>query len=135
LGNLGLIGKLIKTAFGLLKVTTIMAQNCKTSEDKSIRCPDYDKYNAVLLYAAVSDNLNDKDLKEMSGEAMVMMQLDKLSLFLNPFRTVFEETCTLKNVTYNWLDQNELIYRGTMRTFVEAEKQRIEWIKGHPESK
>ena len=43
--------------------------------------PDYDKYNAVLLYAAVSDNLNDKDLKEMSGEAMVMMQLDKLSLF------------------------------------------------------
>jgi hypothetical protein len=48
--------------------------------------PNYDKYKSVLLYATVPDNLNDKDLKEMTGEAMVMMQVDKFSLFLNPFQ-------------------------------------------------
>ena len=79
--------------------------------------------------------MNDIDLTEMSVAAMLMMEIDMFALFTNPLRTVYEETCTLKNVTYNWSDLNQLIYRGAMRTFVEGVNKQTEWIKEHPESK
>ena len=62
--------------------------------------------------------------------------IDKFILVLNPLRTTYVETCTFKNVTYNWLGLNTLIYHGRMGTFSDSEKWLIERQKTElPESK
>ena len=57
---------------------------------------------------------------------------DKFILLLNPLRTTYTETCTVENVTYNWLGLNKLVYHDRMGTFTDFEKGRIERQKTEP---
>ncbi len=86
------------------------------------------------MYGVVPNAASDSDLKDMIVIMWTVTRLDAFSLLLNPLRVSYDETCTLKNVTYNWLGLNRLVYHGTLLTFTDAEKKRIEWLKDHPES-
>jgi hypothetical protein len=57
---------------------------------------------------------------------LLKTSIDQLSMFLNPLRVIYSETCTIGNVTANWLGMNTLIYHGTLGTFTDREKVFIE---------
>ena len=88
-----------------------------------------------IVNGIVPNGASDNDLPNMLNIMWAVDYLDALSLFLYPLRVTYDETCTFKNVTYNWLDLNRLVYHGTLRTFLDFEKKRIEWLKTHPETR
>jgi hypothetical protein len=96
--------------------------------------PRVAELSEVITYGTVPNTLHDNDLKDLIVATLAIRNKDALTFFLNPFRTYYEETCTYQNVTLNWLDLNELVYRGTLRTFSDAVRQQTDWLKAHPES-
>jgi hypothetical protein len=97
------------------------------------RLPRYAELQDIA-YGNVPNTLRDSDLKDLIVIMRAVVNRDKFSLFINPLRVSYDEACTFKNVTYHWLDLNKLVYHGSLRTFTEAEKQHIEWLKTHPEN-
>ena len=47
---------------------------------------------------------------------------------MDPARTSFQETCTIKNMTYAWLGLNTLTYHGTLPTLKKSDKDLIEYL-------
>ena len=105
----------------------------KTISEQIRQLPRYVELQDIT-YGSVPIKASDNDLKNMSVIMLAVTRLDALSLLLNPLRVSYEETCTFKNVTDNWLGRNRLVYHGTLRTFTDAERDQIEWLKSHPES-
>jgi hypothetical protein len=108
-------------------------KDLKDLDAKIKQLPRYTELQEIT-FGKIPNTLRDGDLKDIIVIIWAIVSRDKLSLFLNPLRVSYDETCTFKNVTYNWLDLNKLVYHGTLRTFTDAEKQQIEWLKAHPES-
>lgn len=111
----------------------ILGKDLKRLDENIKQLPRYAELQDIMD-GTISYALQDDDLKDLSVIIWATVSRDRFSLFFNPLRVSYEETCTIKNVTYNWLDLNKLVYHGTLRAFTDAEKQRIEWLKTHPES-
>jgi hypothetical protein len=109
-------------------------KDTKELAGKINQLPRLAELSEVITYGTAPNTLNDNDLKDLIVVTWAILNKDKLTFFLNPFRISYDETCTFQNVTYNWLDLNKLVYHGTLRTFTDAEKQHIDWLKTHPES-
>jgi hypothetical protein len=103
-------------------------------DEKIKELPRYAELYEIITYGTIPNTLKDNDLKDLIVITWAIITRDKFTLLLNPFRVSYDETCTFQNVTNNWLDLNKLVYHGTLRTFTDAEKQRIDWLKTHPES-
>ena len=109
-------------------------KDIKELNGKIGQLPRVAELSEVITYGTVPNTLHDNDLKDLIVVTLAILTKDKLTFFLNPFRTYYDETCTYQNVTLNWLDLNELVYRGTLRTFSDAVRQQTDWLKAHPES-
>ena len=109
-------------------------KDIKELNGKISQLPRVAELSEVITYGTVPNTLHDNDLKDLIVVTLAILTKDKLTFFLNPFRTYYDETCTYQNVTLNWLDLNNLVYRGTLRTFSDAVRQQTDWLKAHPES-
>jgi hypothetical protein len=103
-------------------------------DQKIKQLPRYAELQEIISGGSVPSTLHDDSLKDLAVVMWAILNRDKLTLFLNPLRVYYDETCTFKNITYNLLDLNKLVYHGTLRTFTDTEKKFLEWQKTHPDS-
>jgi hypothetical protein len=117
-----------------LKITEENEYYVKSLKELQDQLKQFPRYNQLqeIFYGNVLATFTDADLNDLRMLMFLKTRSDVFLLFLNPLRMIYRETCTIGNVTLNWLGLNRLVYRGTLRSITDAEKALIDRKKTEP---